>query len=497
MKPFLALLGLSLAAAPQVLAQQQKPAPSKPNIVFIYADDLGWGDLSCYGMARLQTPNIDRLAREGLRFTDAHCTSATCTPSRYSLLTGEYAWRHKGTSILDGDAGLIIEPGRQTLPSMLQGAGYSTGAVGKWHLGLGGEKGPDWNAQIAPGPNQVGFNYSFIMAATGDRVPTVYVENGRVVGLDPKDPIRVSYQSPFEGEPTGTKNPELAKMKSNGPQHNNAIVDGVPRIGFMSGGKAARWKDEEMADTFTAQAVGFIERQQKNKPFFLYFATHNIHVPRVPNARFRGKSPMGSRGDSIAELDGSVGEVMRTLQRLKLDRNTLLIFSSDNGPVLNDGYLDGSVVKLGSHKPAGPFRGGKYSVFEGGTRIPLIVRWPGRVQPGTSGALVSQIDFLASLAALTGQAPDSKAAPDSRNQLAALLGESKTGRAELVEQGTNDLALRAGQWKYIPPTKANPSGQLYDLTRDGGEASNQAAQNSAQVAEMKARLQVLVGAEAN
>ncbi|BCM92631.1 arylsulfatase [Abditibacteriota bacterium] len=486
---YMALGLMAVKLQPLLAAPKAPPAPSKPNIVFIYADDLGYGDLSCYGMTRTQTPNVDLLAREGVLFTDAHTTSATCTPSRYSLLTGEYAWRQSGTGILPGDAGLIIAPGRLTLPAMLKQAGYSTGAVGKWHLGLGGDNGPDWNGEIKPGPNQVGFDYSFIMAATGDRVPTVYVENGHVVNLDPKDPIKISYQTPYPTEPTGAANPELVKMKSNGPQHNNAIVNGVPRIGFMTGGKSALWNDETMADTFTGKAINFIERQPNNKPFFLYFATHNVHVPRVPNSRFVGKSPMGPRGDSIAEFDGSVGEIMQTLERLNLEKNTLVILSSDNGPVVNDGYFDDSVIKLGDHKPAGPFKGGKYNSFEGGTRIPFIVRWLGKVQPGTSGTLVSQVDLLASLAALTGQTVDAKSAPDTQNQLPVFLGQTKMGRSEIVEQGSgnNDLALRSGHWKLRVSPNSKP--ELFDLTTDVAEKADVAEANPAKVAELNARLQ--------
>ncbi len=474
-------------------------AAPKPNIVVIYADDLGYGDLSCYGATRVQTPNVDRLAQGGVRFTDAHTTSATCTPSRYSLLTGEYAWRKKGTGILPGDAGLIIEPGRATLASMLKQAGYSTGVVGKWHLGLGPQSGPDWNGEITPGPNQIGFDYSFIMAATGDRVPCVYVENGRVVNLDPQDPIKISYNTPFEDEPTGAKQPELLKMKpSHG--HNNAIVNGISRIGHMKGGKAALWNDEDMAETFTQRAVSFLEKQTPDTPFFLYLSTHNIHVPRVPHPRFTAKTPMGPRGDAIAELDWSVGEIAKTLDRLKLADNTLVIISSDNGPVVNDGYFDESIVKLGDHKPAGPFRGGKYSAFEGGTRVPFITRWPARIKPGVSDALVSQVDFLASFAALTGQKLSDNAAPDSFDVLQALLGESKAGRENLVEQA-GVLSLRQGDWKYIEAgqgakknantnteTGIDPQGQLFNLSDDIGETKNLIAAQPQKAQELAATL---------
>lgn len=475
-----------------------------PNIVFLYADDLGYGDVSCYGATRVKTPNIDQVAAQGLKFTDAHASSATCTPSRYSLLTGEYAWRQKGTGILPGDAGLIIKPGRTTLPSMLQKAGYNTGCVGKWHLGLGAENGPDWNGDVNPGPNEVGFDYSFIMAATGDRVPCVYVENGRVQNLEGNDPIKVSYEKPFDDELTGAKNPELLRVKpSHG--HNDAIVNGVPRIGFMKGGRSALWKDEDMADVFTGHAVSFLEKQAKtpNKPFFLYFATHDIHVPRVPHPRFVGKTPMGPRGDAIVEFDWSVGEIMKTLERLHLSQNTLVILSSDNGPVINDGYFDESVVKLGDHKAAGPFRGGKYSAFEGGTRVPFITCWPGKIKPGVSDALISQVDFLASFAALTGQklAPDDAA--DSFDVMPAMLGTSKTGRDTLVEHA-NVLSLRQGDWKYIAPGKgaaknantntetgADPQGQLFDLRDDLGETKNLIQENPAKAKDLADLLQKL------
>lgn len=474
-------------------------AQARPNIVLIYADDLGYGDISSYGATALQTPNMDRLAREGLRFTDAHASAATCTPSRYSLLTGEYAWRKKGTGVLPGDASLIIEPGRTTLASMLQKAGYQTGVVGKWHLGLGPQGGPDWNGEIAPSPNHIGFGYSFIMAATGDRVPTVYVENNRVVGLNPADPIQVNYSQPIGNWPTGKANPERLKMHpSHG--HDMTIVNGISRIGYMTGGNDALWKDEDMADVFSGKAVSFIE-QQKAKPFFLYFALHDPHVPRVPHPRFVGKSRMGPRGDAILQADWCVGEVLKTLDRLKLRDKTIVILTSDNGPVVDDGYKDEAVEKLGKHKPAGPLRGGKYSNFEAGTRVPFIVRWPGQVKPGSSNALVSQIDFLASFAAFTKQPLATLDAPDSQNIWPALLGKTKTGREHFVAQASV-LSLRVGTWKYIEPSRGpkvsaytniemghDPNGQLYDLASDLGETHNVAAQHPEKVKAFSSRLQ--------
>lgn len=481
------------------LEQPQAQPSSRPNIVLIYMDDLGYGDPSSYGATSLKTPNIDRLAKEGLRFTDGHSAAATCTPSRYAMMTGEYAFRKKGTGILPGDAALIIEPGRTTLPSLLQKAGYQTGVVGKWHLGLGPQGGPDWNGEIRPGPQDVGFNYAFIMAATGDRVPTVYVENRRVVGHDPADPIKVAYDKKVGDWPTGKENPELLRTHpSHG--HDMTIVNGVSRIGWMTGGRKALWKDEDMADAFTSKAVAFIE-QRKQERFFLYFATHDIHVPRVPHPRFAGKSGMGPRGDALLEADWSVGEILKTLDRLKLTNDTMVIFTSDNGPVVDDGYKDDAVERLGEHKPAGRLRGGKGSNFEAGTRVPFIVRWPGRVKPGVSDALVSQIDLLASFAAFTNQKLAEADAPDSFDVMPALLGKSKAGREHLVEQASV-LSLRDRQWKYIEPGKGpkiqrntntetgnDPDGQLYNLADDPGETDNLVTKRPDRAKEMAARLQ--------
>lgn len=480
-------------------------APELPNMIIIYADDLGYGDSSCYGATAAKTPNIDRLAHEGLRFTSAYCTDSTCTPSRYSMLTGEYAFRKKGTHILPGDAALIIEPGRATLPSLLKKAGYQTGIVGKWHLGLGTEKKPvDWNGEIKPGPLEVGFDESFILAATADSVPCVYIKNHRVLGLDPKDPIQVSYEKPFPGELIGVnvKDRSILKMEGipnksprseidGGRGHNAAVINGIGRIGYMTGGSAAIWNDEDMADVFNREALGFIERS-KAKPFFLYFATSDIHVPNTPNARFVGQTPMGRRGDAIMQFDDSVGKILKKLDELNLAENTLIILSSDNGPKVGDGYDDGSVQKLGDHQAAGPLKGGKYTNFEGGTRVPFIVRWPGRVKPGVSDAMISQVDFCASLAELTGQKPDASTMRDSQNQLPALLGESTTGRDHVVQSGE---ALRQGKWKLIEQAKGrkNAAGQLFDLETDLGESNNLATKNPEMVKELTAKLREITG----
>ncbi len=457
--------------------------PTQPNVVIILADDLGYGDVSCYGAKRVQTPNTDKLAAGGIRFTDAHAVAATCTPSRYALMTGQYPWRKPGTGILPGDAALIIPPGSVTLPSIMKNAGYTTGVVGKWHLGLGtSEKPVDWNGKIEPGPLEVGFDYSFIIPATGDRTPCVYVENHHVVGLDPKDPITVSYKEKVGDDPLGRDHPELLKQKFH-HGHDMTIVNGISRIGYMAGGKAARWVDENTADTITSKACTFIEKN-KEKPFFLYFATHDIHVPRVPHPRFVGKTSMGPRGDVIVEFDWSVGQVLETLDRLGLAENTIVIVSSDNGPVLNDGYYDQAVELVGDHRPSGPLRGGKGSAFEAGTRVPFIVRWPAKIKPGTSDALLSLMDFPSSFAALTKQTVAPKTIPDSENVLPALLGESQIGRDFLVLAGAS-MGLRDGIWKMILPNRGatispytqietgnNTAPQVYRLDLDLGEQNN-------------------------
>jgi arylsulfatase A-like enzyme len=494
----LALPILIVAAVVGLFSSAALAAPT--NVVLIYADDLGYGDVGTYGAKRIPTPNIDRLAKEGLRFTNAYAPSATCTPSRYAMLTGQYAWRQRGTGVLPGDASLIIRPGRTTLPSILRKAGLRTGVVGKWHLGLG-EGEIDWNGEIKPGPLEIGFDESFIMAATADRVPCVFLRGHRVVGLDPKDPIQVSYARNFPGEPTGKANPEMLRVRpSHG--HDMSIVNGISRIGYMKGGKAALWKDEDMADVFTGQAVRFIE-ENKDRPFFLYFALHDPHVPRVPHPRFVGKSGLGPRGDAIVQADWCAGEVISALDRLKLSEKTLVIFTSDNGPVVDDGYQDDAVKKLGDHTPAGPLRGGKYSKFEAGTRVPFIVRWPGRVKPGVSEAIVSQVDFPGTLAALTGQQLGEGDAPDSLDVLPALLGASPRGRDHVVLHA-NGLALRRGQWKYIEPgggakVSANtntelgndPQPQLYDLLSDAGERENVAARHPEKLRELQGELDQL------
>ena len=474
--------------------QHQSSAEGKseqPNIIIIYADDLGYGDPGAYGGTAIKTPNIDRLAAEGVRFTRGYASSATCTPSRYAILTGTYPWRNERAHILPGSASLIIDTLQITIPKMLKKQGYATGIVGKWHLGLGSGE-IDWNRHISPGPNEVGFDYSFILAATQDRVPTVYIENGNVVGLDPEDPIEVSYRHAFQGEITGKEHPELLKMGlSQG--HDGTIVNGISRIGHMKGGKQARWIDENMADTFLVKAQHFIITH-KDQPFFLYYALQQPHVPRTPHPRFVGRTELGPRGDVIAEADWCIGELIKTLENQGVFNNTLIIFSSDNGPVLDDGYRDGAFEKNGNHKPWGPFRGGKYSLYEAGTRLPFITFWPGHIQPAVSDAMVSQIDLLNSLAALTGSEEQSA---DGKNLMETFLGKTKQGRDDLIFEAMGKTGYRKGEWVMIPPYPGpafaedvqielgnSDKYQLYHLQNDLGQRVNLADSLPDKLAEM-------------
>ncbi|MGB3799119.1 MAG: arylsulfatase [Lewinella sp.] len=503
--PAFLLLGLCFSCAPA----QKSETPSgsavildHPNIVFLYLDDLGYGDVSAYGQTTLLTPHMDLLAQGGIRFTNGYASSATCTPSRYALLTGIYPWRNREAKILPGTAPLIIDTSRTTVASMLSAAGYRTGIVGKWHLGLGtGDV--DWNERVSPGPNEVGFDYSYILAATQDRVPTVYLENGRVVNLDPEDPIEVSYEENFPGEPTGVENPELVTMKWH-HGHNNSIVNGIPRIGFMTGGESAKWSDVDMADHFLARARDFVSAGD-DRPFFLYYALQQPHVPRTPHPRFVGTSGMGPRGDAIVEADWCIGQLVQTLRSEGLLQNTLIVLSSDNGPVLNDGYYDQAVEKLGDHEPAGSLRGGKYSLYEAGTRVPFITYWPGVIAPGVSDALVSQLDLLPSLAELIGTDIEHT---DGQNLLPAFLSQSETGREELVIEATGRTAFRRGDWLLIPPYPGEPVSehvnievgkgpdyQLFDLSQDIGQENNLAPHEPAMLEEMKAAFAAVREAE--
>ncbi len=489
------ILGLQAEAAPTAATAPTTKtikAAVKPNVVLIYGDDVGYADLGVYGSKLIRTPHLDRLAKEGLRFTDGHCSAATCTPSRFSLLTGIHGFRH-GVRILPPNARLLVPTDKLTLPKVFKKAGYKTGIVGKWHLGLG-EKGKDvnWNGEVKPGPIEVGFDYSFLLPSTNDRVPCVYLENYRVVNHDPNDPIHVGSRiGPDKRStvyPDGKTNRAAMTYYESSHGHNNSVINGVGRIGYMAGGKKALWDDETMADVFVEQSKKFIAKH-KDEPFFLFFSSQDIHVPRMPHPRFKGKSKLSYRGDAMVQLDWCAGEIMKTLDKHGLTENTIVIFSSDNGPVYDDGYKDGTTIKPRSgevdrgHDGSGPYSGGKYQILEGGTRVPFIVRWPARIKPGVSDALVSQIDFVASFAAMHGIDIPKDDAIDSQNVLKALLGDDKVGNTYIIEEA-GGLAVRKGDWKFVAGggkrnnkgkqgkqnKQAKPApGKLYNLKSDIGE----------------------------
>lgn len=503
----------SLSLVSPFFAQAAEPVEDgnerKPNVVLIYADDLGFGDLECYGARGVKTPNVNRLANDGLRFTNAHAVASTSTPSRYSLLTGEYPWRKPGTDVAAGDAAMIVTPEQYTVADVFKEAGYTTAAFGKWHLGLGAESGKqDWNAPISPALADIGFDYSYIMAATADRVPCVFIENGKVADYDTEAPIYVSYRRNFEGEPTGRENPELLYNLKHSHGHDMSIVNGIGRIGYMKGGGKALWKDENIADSITSHAVDFIKANSE-RPFFIYFATNDVHVPRFPHPRFRGATDMGLRGDAIAQFDWSVGEIVRALEEQGVLENTLIILSSDNGPVLDDGYADAAEELVGDHSPTGGLRGGKYSTFEGGTRVPFIVHWPAMIKsPAVKDGLVSQIDFLDVMAVVAGVSDGNSLSPDGAPAEAMTwLGADDNSRPFAVEMAANHtLSLIMFGWKYIEPkggpamvpwgpkieTGYSTEPQLFRMV--GGEydeENNMAAENPAMVNGMKSVLETI------
>ena len=476
---FLPCLGVCASALAQTV--------ERPNVIFLIADDLGYGDLSCYGAKRVNTPNVDSLAAHGIRFTDCHAVASTSTPSRYSLLTGEYCFRRPGTDIAAGNAGMIIRPHQYTMADMFQSAGYKTAAIGKWHLGLGLETGQqDWNGELDCTPKDIGFDYHYLMAATSDRVPCVFIENGRIANYDPEAPVYVSYSKNFDGEPTGASNPELLTKLKPSHGHNQSIVNGISRIGYMKGGGKALWMDENIADSIIAHSVKFID-ENKDNPFFMYLCTNDIHVPRYPHDRFRNKNGMGLRGDAIVQFDYTVGEIYKALDSLGIADNTLLVITSDNGPVLDDGYQDNAKQNVGSHKPAGPWRGGKYSAFEAGTAVPFIVHWPAKIKEGKiSNALISHIDNLATFAEIVGAEIPLGSAYDSQSHVKTWIGEDEENRDYVLEMSqARSLGLRTKEWKYIEPTSGaatqSQTGietgylstpQLYNMVSSLGETNN-------------------------
>ncbi len=458
-----AVLALALTALAPLSGTAAEPSPAAPNIIVILADDVGIGDASCYGATKIKTPNIDRLAAEGQRFENGHASAAVCTPTRYSLITGQYSWRsnangvNKGVS--NGESPLLIPTTMTTAPGLLKQAGDRTAVIGKWHLGFGETK-PDYNQELRPGPLEIGFHEYFGIPATNDRIPTVFVRDHRVVGLDPADPIQVSYNK------KEAKNLGLSSMAA-----------GRQRIGWGKGGKSAWWKDVDIAETHTGEALKFLERNIDQK-FFLLFTPHDVHAPKIPQKRFAGTSGLGERADMLLGLDDAIGQLLQTVDRLGLTQNTLIIYSSDNGAYVND---------ESDHRPTGPYRGIKSQSWEGGHRVPFIVRWPARIQPGVSADLVSTLDVPATICAAAGVTLPTNALPDSYNLLPAMLGETDAIKRDslIIQCGSGHLSVRSGPWKFIPdlaladgwksvkkdPT-APPRPAVFDLSKDPSESHN-------------------------
>ncbi len=443
-----------------------------PNIIFILSDDIGYADFGCYGARKIKTPAIDLLAKNGVRFTNAYAPASTSSPSRYALLTGEYAWR-KNIGILPADAPLSIHPEQMTLPAFLRRSGFRTALIGKWHLGLGGKDVPvDFNGKIKKGPLAVGFDYAYYFPATNDRVPCVYIENEEVDNLDPADPILVSYKKKVGYDYTGKENPERLTLKPHSG-HDGTIVNGVSRIGWMAGGKEARWKDEQMAEVLLSKAKAYINKHAE-KPFFLYYAPHNAHEPRIPSDAFRGKSEAGIYGDVIEEFDYCVGELVKTLKQKGIYENTIIIVSSDNGPMIKEGYNDGALENINGHDPFGNLRGQKYSLHEAGTRVPFIFSWPGKVKsPFIQTQCFSYLDMLATFAGLLDISITKDECNDSMNGSELFIRpDASLYRAYiLIQNNSGHIAIRKEHWKFIPAHQ-NQKAELYNLATDSSELHN-------------------------
>lgn len=497
------------SACLSVLPAQASAAPAaeeQPNIVLIYADDLGYGDLSCYGATQLRTPRIDRLASEGRRFTDAHSASAVCSPSRYGLMTGEYPLRKNLWGPIGRELPLVVELEQRTLASHLREAGYATACIGKWHLGFGTER-PDWNDALRPGPLELGFDTYFGLPVVNSSPPYVYVLDHHVVGWEADDPFVRGQRSAAQEFP-----------EKNG-------------LNALGGARRAHelYRDEQVAGEFAARAIAWMEEREVEdaRPFFLYLATTNIHHPFTPAERFQGTSECGLYGDFVHELDWLVGEVLDALERLGEAENTLLVLTSDNGGMLN---LGGQEAWRQGHRLNGELLGFKFGAWEGGHRVPMIVRWPGRVPAGTeSDDLFSQVDFLATFAQASGLALPDDHGTDSVAQLRAWTAEAQGELREHLVVSPNSpqhLMLRHGDWAYIPAPceggfrqknvgdhtfgggavfaftgqtnddfaegrlrEGAPAAQLYDLSADPGQAHNALAEHPEVVAELAALLE--------
>ncbi len=508
--PFSVLAGCVMVGICTAVGTAADVQTRKPNIILINADDLGYGDLSCYGATKLRTPNVDRLAREGRRFTDTHSASAVCSPSRYGLLTGRFPLRKNFWGPLPHTHELTIDPSRPTLASVLKSAGYATAAIGKWHLGFG-EGRCDWNKPLKPGPLELGFDDYFGMPTVNSGPPWVYVENHGVVDYDPADPFVYG------------KTPATQRWPEKG-------------MGNFGGAEKAhlRYRDEYVGTTLAEKAVAWIKErhaQHKERPFFLYLATTNIHHPFTPHPRFKGTSQCGLYGDFVHELDWMVGEVLKTLDVLGLADDSMVVFTSDNGGMLNN---TGQKAWNAGHPLNGKLLGMKFGAWEGGHRVPFIVRWPGQVPAGTeSDALVSHIDLIATFAEAAGTTIPARAVVDAVSQLAEFTGTATAPARDLLVISPNSpkhLTIRKGRWVYIPARDEGgfqqknigdhcfggaavhqltkqvnsdvvdgeiredaPPAQLYDLKADPGQAQNVYNEYPEVVAELSAVLKIWRG----
>ena len=447
-----------------VKTSASKTAADRPNIIFIMADDMGYGDLGCYNKeSKIPTPNMDKLAAEGIRFTDAHSPSAVCTPTRYGVLTGRYCWRSRLTrGVLGGYSPFLIDTERITISSLLKQHSYATACFGKWHLGLGSNKKTDYTKPLVPGPNSLGFDYFFGIPASLDMSPYCYIENDRPVE-QPTLPIAAG----------------------------KASEDGWWRQGLVAPG----FKHVEVLPKLTRKAVQYIDEHAEKspgKPFFMYFPLPAPHCPIAPADFVKGRSKAGGYGDFVVEVDWTVGEVVKALRRNGLTRNTLIMVSSDNGSpgrtkVKRDPY---SIVEIYGHNPSGKLRGIKADIWDGGHREPFIARWPAEITPGsTSDEIICLTDLLATCAAVVGADLPDNAGEDSFNILPALLGRKldKPIREAIVHHsGSGMFSIRQGNWKLIlgrgsggfstpkniKPKPGEPKGQLYNLKDDFAESEN-------------------------
>ena len=457
---------------PALLISSCDRVPDRPNIVVILADDMGYGDTGAYNSeSKISTPHIDRVARDGMRFTDAHSPSAVCTPTRYGLLTGRYAWRtHMKRGVLVGYSKSLIDTTRLTLPQLLQQNGYATGAIGKWHLGLGSIEPVDYYQRLAPGPNALGFDYFYGIPSSLDFPPYVYVHNEWVVQA-PTDTIGRS-------------------------EHRRRGGGGFWRAGAI----APDFDHADVLPVTTLKAVEFIDGHADSAPFFLFVPLSAPHTPWLPDSSYMGTTGAGMYGDFVAQVDDVVGDIFDALDRNGIADKTLLIVTSDNGAH----WPPGDVEHYG-HRANRELRGQKADIWEGGHRVPFIARWPERVEAGAvSDQLVSLTDLMATAASIVQVELPPDAAEDSYDILGLLQGTSSGLRTSMVQHSLNGFfALRDGDWKLIPhrgsggfseprdyiPEPGEPAGQLYNLSVDLSESVNLYDEHPEKVAELEELLE--------